>query len=45
MSSTKSILRRVKLYHLNSEGKWEDKGTGHVICEKVCSKFLIFLER
>lgn len=24
--------RRVKLYHLNDEGKWDDKGTGHVAC-------------
>ena len=21
---------RVKLYHLNEEGQWDDKGTGHV---------------
>lgn len=33
--SEKSPLRRVKLYFLNSEGKWDDRGTGHVSCEFV----------
>jgi hypothetical protein len=31
----KDVLRRVKLYFLNDEGKWDDKGTGHVSCEFV----------
>lgn len=22
---------RVKLYHLNEEGQWDEKGTGHVL--------------
>lgn len=25
---------RVKLYHLNEEGQWDDKGTGHVQIKK-----------
>jgi hypothetical protein len=26
-------LQRVKVYRLNDEGKWDDKGTGHVSVE------------
>ena len=31
-------LQRVKVYRLNDEGKWDDKGTGHVSVEylEVC---------
>ena len=25
--------RRVKLYALNEEGQWDDKGTGHITCQ------------
>ncbi len=31
--------QRVKVYRLNNEGKWDDKGTGHVtiqLLEVVC---------
>ncbi|KAF8401345.1 hypothetical protein HHK36_012279 [Tetracentron sinense] len=24
------IFQRVKVYHLNEDGKWDDRGTGHV---------------
>lgn len=34
MSNDRDVMRRVKLYHLNDEGKWDDKGTGHVWCLK-----------
>lgn len=32
-------MHRVKLYKLNSQGLWDDKGTGHVALEylPVCS--------
>jgi hypothetical protein len=26
-------MQRVKVYRLNDEGKWDDKGTGHVSVE------------
>ncbi|CAM9143781.1 unnamed protein product, partial [Phaeothamnion confervicola] len=26
---------RVKVYELNSEGQWDDKGTGHIQCRVV----------
>ncbi len=26
-------VQRVKVYRLNDEGKWDDKGTGHVSVE------------
>jgi len=26
-------LQRVKVYRLNENGHWDDKGTGHVSCE------------
>lgn len=26
-------MHRVKVYKLNSEGQWEDKGTGHISVE------------
>ena len=25
--------RRVKLYLLNDEGQWDDRGTGHISCQ------------
>ena len=25
--------RRVKLYLLNGDGQWDDKGTGHITCQ------------
>lgn len=28
-----NYLQRVKVYRLNDEGKWDDKGTGHVSVE------------
>lgn len=28
-------LQRVKVYRLNEEGLWDDKGTGHVSVELV----------
>lgn len=28
--SEKNRVLRVKLYHLNDEGKWDDKGTGYL---------------
>lgn len=28
-------LQRVKVYRLNEEGLWDDKGTGHVTVEVV----------
>ena len=33
-----STLQRVKVYRLNSDGLWDDKGTGHVSVEhmEVC---------
>ncbi|RZC88134.1 hypothetical protein C5167_015941 [Papaver somniferum] len=29
-SSSESSMQRVKVYHLNEDGKWDDRGTGHV---------------
>jgi len=29
------ILQRVKVYHLNEDGKWDDRGTGHVSIDFV----------
>ncbi|CAM9800197.1 unnamed protein product, partial [Ectocarpus sp. 8 AP-2014] len=26
---------RVKLYQLNDEGQWDDRGTGHISCRAV----------
>ncbi|CAN0052713.1 unnamed protein product, partial [Choristocarpus tenellus] len=26
---------RVKLYQLNEEGQWDDRGTGHISCRFV----------
>jgi protein phosphatase-4 regulatory subunit 3 len=31
----RNVMRRVKLYYLNDDGKWDDKGTGHVACTKL----------
>lgn len=28
-----NYLQRVKVYRLNDEGKWDDRGTGHVSVE------------
>lgn len=28
-------LHRVKVYKLNEEGQWEDKGTGHISVEHM----------
>lgn len=28
-----SVMHRVKLYKLNTQGLWDDKGTGHVAME------------
>eukprot|EP01080_Neovahlkampfia_damariscottae_P000523 gene523-8036_t len=30
---SKTVNRRVKLYHLDEEGRWDDQGTGYVTCE------------
>jgi protein phosphatase-4 regulatory subunit 3 len=30
----------VKVYRLNDEGKWDDKGTGHVSVEYLEVRFL-----
>jgi hypothetical protein len=32
--SDTNIKWRVKLYHLNDEGQWDDKGTGYVFINK-----------
>lgn len=29
------IFQRVKVYHLNEDGKWDDRGTGHVSIDYV----------
>ena len=29
------IVQRVKVYHLNEDGKWDDRGTGHVSIDYV----------
>jgi hypothetical protein len=31
---------RVKLYHLNPLGQWDDKGTGHVNISQDVTKFI-----
>ncbi len=33
-------VQRVKVYRLNDEGKWDDKGTGHVSVEYLEVRFL-----
>lgn len=38
MNLIASPMNRVKLYHLNESGLWDDMGTGHVCCEYVQSK-------
>jgi hypothetical protein len=30
MAASPNTRRRVKIYQLNADGQWEDKGTGHV---------------
>jgi hypothetical protein len=37
---TPCVLQRVKVYRLNDEGKWDDKGTGHVSVEYLEVIFL-----
>jgi hypothetical protein len=32
-------VQRVKVYRLNDEGKWDDKGTGHVSVEYLEVRF------
>jgi hypothetical protein len=32
MASNADTRRRVKLYQLDDDGKWEDRGTGQVAC-------------
>lgn len=32
MTDTRDTRRRVKLYALNAERQWDDRGTGHVSC-------------
>ncbi len=32
-------MQRVKVYRLNDEGKWDDKGTGHVSVEYLEVRF------
>lgn len=34
-SSNSNSMQRVKVYHLNDEGKWDDHGTGHVNVDYV----------
>jgi hypothetical protein len=34
-----NYLQRVKVYRLNDEGKWDDKGTGHVSVEYLEVRF------
>ena len=36
-NTSNNINMRVKLYQLESEGSWLDRGTGHVICKYVSS--------
>jgi hypothetical protein len=31
---------RVKLYHLNSLGQWDDMGTGHITLSQEVTKFI-----
>ncbi|KAJ4893049.1 serine/threonine-protein phosphatase 4 regulatory subunit 3-like protein [Raphanus sativus] len=33
--SNSNSLQRVKVYHLNEDGKWDDRGTGHVSIDYV----------
>ncbi|CAN7051467.1 unnamed protein product [Brassica oleracea var. botrytis] len=33
--SNSDSLQRVKVYHLNEDGKWDDRGTGHVSIDYV----------
>ncbi|XP_013585690.1 PREDICTED: serine/threonine-protein phosphatase 4 regulatory subunit 3-like isoform X1 [Brassica oleracea var. oleracea] len=33
--SNSNLLQRVKVYHLNEDGKWDDRGTGHVSIDYV----------
>ncbi|CAN6818331.1 unnamed protein product [Brassica oleracea] len=34
-NSNSSSMQRVKVYHLNEDGKWDDRGTGHVSIDYV----------
>ena len=34
---------RVKLYHLNEEGQWDEKGTGHVLINTLVKKNIMSL--
>lgn len=42
------IIQRVKVYRLNTDGKWDDKGTGHVtveyleVCLFGCFEFILY---
>jgi protein phosphatase-4 regulatory subunit 3 len=38
MVTAMDTRRRVKVYQLDEEGKWQDKGTGHVTCTYVEQK-------
>ena len=40
MATNTDTRRRVKLYQLDDDGKWEDRGTGEVAClfVEVCAK-------
>jgi hypothetical protein len=42
-SNDANTKRRVKLYHLNQEGQWDDKGTGYVNIARQVNKY--FKER
>ncbi|XP_048630087.1 serine/threonine-protein phosphatase 4 regulatory subunit 3-like [Brassica napus] len=33
--SNSNSMQRVKVYHLNEDGKWDDRGTGHVSIDYV----------
>ena len=40
-------MQRVKVYRLNTEGQWDDKGTGHVSVEVMevgssCESFPLY---
>mmetsp|Transcript_17675 Transcript_17675/g.24563 ORF Transcript_17675/g.24563 Transcript_17675/m.24563 type:complete len:103 (-) Transcript_17675:14-322(-) len=43
-TNTNLTKRRVKVYQLDSDNQWEDKGTGHVYCvlsEKYSTPYLL----
>jgi hypothetical protein len=43
MATAMETRRRVKLYQLDDEGKWEDKGTGQIACNFMEVSLTLYL--